>query len=263
MSKSVISFDFAKSFRPKRYLHEYYQHIGPENTQLLQFFSRAYAQIFTGLKTAEVLELGGGPTIYQLISLSKYNVEIDFAEFAPQNLEEINRWITKHKNKFSWKKYFLRVHELEKNNFLIPKFKSAKHHEDELRKKIRKLISCDIRDEFPLGTQNHRLYDIVSSHFVSESVTPSFPEWEKHLTRVTQFVRPHGYLVLSSIIQASRYKVGGRHFPAAPISQTDIYSVLKKLNFQLLDEDFVPAEQQAQGYTGLHMLLAQKVASSI
>ena len=39
-----------------------------------------------------LLEFGGGPSIYSLISAAKHVESITFAEFAPTNRQEIEQW---------------------------------------------------------------------------------------------------------------------------------------------------------------------------
>lgn len=252
-----IKNDYTK-FRPKRYLNEYYKEIGPENEILLRFFSKTYKTLFKDLAYADVVELGGGPTIYQLISLSQYPVNIHFSDFSPQNLLEIKKWLEKHKNSFSWKKYFKHVHNLEKDFSQHTPSAREKH----LRDKIIKLSSSDISKPNPLGPEHTTQFDIVSTHFVSESITDNHSDWERYFQNSTSLLKPNGHLVQSSIIESSKYKVGKRFFPSTAIQITDIHTLLTKNNFELLSEDFVPAEKPAdQGYKGLHMFVAKKVAS--
>ena len=78
------------SFDPKAYLREYYSRLGEENKALLHFHCKAYACIFGEVDTARMLEFGGGPTIYQLISAAKYPVAIDFSDYLDVNLKELN-----------------------------------------------------------------------------------------------------------------------------------------------------------------------------
>src|SRR5689334_2040520 len=69
--------DFA-SFSPAAYLQEYYDHIGPENDELLRFFAEAFKLV---PPETVMLEFGGGPTIYQLISAAVKVSTIDFTDY--------------------------------------------------------------------------------------------------------------------------------------------------------------------------------------
>ncbi len=89
-------------FDPRAYLREYYSHLGNENRALLHFLDEAYARIFTEISAARMLEFGGGPTIYQLISAAKYAVSIDFSEYLDANLNEVQLWLRDAQGQFFW-----------------------------------------------------------------------------------------------------------------------------------------------------------------
>src|SRR5437016_4759086 len=84
-----LSMDAFVPFDPIAYLREYYNHLGEENRELLRFLDQAYAYIFTEIGTARMLEFGGGPTIYQLISAARYPVSIDFSDYLDSNLARL------------------------------------------------------------------------------------------------------------------------------------------------------------------------------
>src|SRR5260221_3959966 len=100
-----LSSDAFEPFNPQAYLQEYYSHLGEENCALLHFLHEAYACIFTEMDTARILEFGGGPTLYQLISAAKYPVTIDFSDYLDGNLREIQIWLQNQPGMFSWDDY--------------------------------------------------------------------------------------------------------------------------------------------------------------
>jgi hypothetical protein len=77
-------------FDPSAYLQEYYSDIGFENFALLRFLAETFPSIPKG---GRMLEFGGGPTIYPLISAVTRVDEIHFADFLQVNLDEVGRWI--------------------------------------------------------------------------------------------------------------------------------------------------------------------------
>ena len=48
-----------------------------------------------GEKMARLLEFGGGPTLYSLITASKHVETISFADYAESNRNEITSWMDK------------------------------------------------------------------------------------------------------------------------------------------------------------------------
>src|SRR5690242_2887970 len=101
----VLSGDTFEPFNAQAYLQEYYSHLGEENRALLHFLHEAYTCIFAETDSARILEFGGGPTLYQLISASKYSVIIDFSDYLDENLREIQKWLQNEPGMFSWDAY--------------------------------------------------------------------------------------------------------------------------------------------------------------
>lgn len=246
MSKIVT--DFSK-FNPRSYLREYYTRIGTENQEILNFLHRAYANIFSKIKKARVLELGSGPTIYQYISLSKYSVSINITDYSVRNLDEVKKWQNNLPGAFSWKKFIKYVLDLENKTLY-----KAKHREGLIRSKIKKIYPLDITSP----PKKVKTFDIVSSHFMAESMTDAHDKWLKILKNVSKFVKPDGFLVSSIILSSSSYHVGRMRFPSVPVQESDVISQLTKLRFSTLDTHFVSAEGD-QGYLGIFMILAQKL----
>ena len=100
--KSIVRYDQLnierdrKSFSPKQYLNEYYKKLGKENMALLDWYRDMYRKI--GSKKS-LLEIGGGPTIYQLISASSKVKNITFTDYSQKNLDAVNSWV-KNKDTF-------------------------------------------------------------------------------------------------------------------------------------------------------------------
>ncbi len=251
--KSVYDFS---SFSPDEYIQEYYSHIGPENTRLLNFFHSSYTHIFSLIPRARVAEFGGGPTIYQLISLARYPVSIDFYEYVQANRDEVKSWLANQPGKFNWRRFIQYVLRLEKASVSS---RSVQHREQLLRTKVRSVSSANAHLDQPLGKPVES-YDIVSTNFVAESITHHRSTWKKILRHITNLVKLKGFLVLTAIIGAESYKVGSSTFPATPISSTELSKTIVRLGFRILKVGFVKAEySKQQGYSGISMILARRI----
>ncbi len=248
----MITKDFSK-FSPRDYLQEYYAKVGTENQAILDFLHEIYEYIFSNdLKAAKHLELGGGPGIYQLISLAKYPVEIHFSEYGEANLIEVKAWLNNHSSQYNWHDFFEYV--LKKENC-----EEIEQRKALVREKITQVVCGDIKKKAPLGSKIKEKYDIVSSHFVAESITDSREKWQKMLKNLLHPLKKDGYFVLGSITGATKYRVGQRYFPAVPVSEDEIYNYLELLGLKIIKTSFVPAEEVIdQGYDGIYLVLAKK-----
>ncbi len=243
-------------FDPRAYLREYYSHLGNENRALLRFLDEAYARIFTEIDTARMLEFGGGPTIYQLISAARYAVSIDFSEYLDANLNEVQLWLRDRRGQFFWDSFIRYV--LDREGALLHPGAVAQRRQL-IRNKIERLIYCDAKKLHPLGSEFRSPYDIVSVNFVLESITTEMAEWNVFVEHVAPLVRPQGYLLMCAIMGANSYRVGNLYFPAVPISPKIIETKLQQQHFSIVLTHSIAAEHKdTQGYDGIFMVLAQK-----
>src|SRR3990167_5607273 len=146
-----------KTFSPRDYLNEYYTHIGSENLSLLKFFVKVYKKT---PKNALLLEFGGGPTIYALISATNIVKEIHFADFLKKNLNEVKLWKYASSEAFNWSEFISTALKIE-GSINIDK-KKIKLREKLLRKKLTKFLLCDAFKNAPLGKKYVNFYDIVN-----------------------------------------------------------------------------------------------------
>ena len=86
-----------KGFPAKGYLMTRFKspHADTTKTQLgfLKSLHNFYEHIVKGSKPLLLLEFGGGPAIYGLISAAEHVDKIVFAEYAESNRREVETWV--------------------------------------------------------------------------------------------------------------------------------------------------------------------------
>ena len=168
-------------FNARDYLDDHY--VGDwdsEDTFLIEFLHEAYQSL---RPRQTMLEVGGGPTIYQLISARNRVESIVFSDYLKENLQEVKNWKNRSPNAFDWDSYFEEIAKLEGSagNISIDQMK------EELRKKLVSFAHCDVFKEFPLPFRVVKTFDIVSTHFCVDAVSRSELEFlrmhaQYHLT---------------------------------------------------------------------------------
>lgn len=250
------SSDLFAPFHPSAYLQEYYSYLGAENRELLAFLDQAYGHMFTDRASASMLEFGGGPTIYQLISAARYPVTIDFSEYLEENLIEVQQWLEDRPEQFAWDDFVEYVLRLEGVPSDGPAIEQRKH---QIRSKVRRLLYCDAKCPEPLDYTDAVPYDIVSTNFVLESITMDMHEWYRLIDHIGPLVKPQGYLLMCAIMGATHYRVGELFFPAVPVTLELIEAALRQRNYAIIAVNTVTAEhREEQGYDGICMVLARK-----
>lgn len=258
MSKgiNVSTFD---TFNPREYLDEYYTHIGLENESLLKFFAEVFKNMKSNIK---ILEFGGGPTVYQLISGANKAEFIHFADYLEENLKEIKLWKQNSSTAFNWSEFVKRALELEGKKDV--KKNDIDKREKLLRSKITKFLYCDAFRAKPLGEIHHNYYDIVSVGFVPESITSSKTKWIEAVTNICGLVKENGTLLMTALKESTYWRTGKNLFPSVNINETDIEKLLNNLGFKFIKSTSIPAEivdenaDNYEGYKGMIFVNASK-----
>lgn len=250
MSSDQVVHNFSL-FSPADYLKEYYSEIGTENAFLLDFLHAVHS---VREPAARMLEIGGGPTVYQLISACRRTEEIVFSEYLPQNREQVELFRAADPRAFDWSAYFEYVLRLEGADH--PTADRVAERKDELRHKIRAVVPYDARSETPLGPFADR-FELVAVNFCLESITADEREYRRSLETMTEYLATGGLLVMTALKQADYYHVGKLKFPAFPVDEKSLDRYLNELSYGSIEIRSLPAEH-SQGYEGLIALSARK-----
>ncbi|CAF4221398.1 unnamed protein product [Rotaria sordida] len=240
-SSKIIERDFG-NFGPRVYLEEYYSEIQNEDKHHLYCLAKAYANVTDG---STLLEFGGGPTLYQLMSAAAKVKEIHFADYLEVNLVEVRKWVSRSGDAFNWNNITAIALQAEG---IMPTSDAINEREAMLREKIKKFLRCDAFQKYPLGTNNDSAvqYDIVNTHFVAESITDNPDDWKFAFANICSYVKPGGKLVMAAMKHSHAWKNGVQKFPATYITEHDLVERLIENGFRYEDiimETF-PADQE-------------------
>jgi hypothetical protein len=255
-----ISHSF-ETFNPHGYLSEYYSDIGTENEALMKFFADVY-QGFAD-DSLRIIEIGGGPTLYQLISATPCAKEIHFSDYLASNLDEVNNYLLGHEDAFNWDSFVLRALELESGQ--APSQAAVDQRKLAIRKKITRTFPCNVFTLPPID-EGSSSYDVVSTNFVAESVTSKYVQWRAALGNITSLLKPDGLLIMSGLLEANYWIIGSRRFPATNLNEKIVNETLIDLGFKIKDFRIIDSEsehdvndkEEYQGYKGMFFVEAEK-----
>jgi len=219
------------NFSPIEYLNEYYTKLSIENQKILEWYNEIYSKI---KPTKKLLEIGGGATIYQLISASKKINSITFTDYLPNNLAEIKRW--KNGKGFNWNKFVKFVLDLEK--------KSNSNNDIKIRKKkiSEKINTISVLNASIQNDEYKNKFDIVQSNFAVESSTNDISEFKRMLFNMRSYLKKDGILLMTSLGGALTYKCGNHYFPAIYLNEDLINKYFKESGFKILKIDKILAD---------------------
>jgi hypothetical protein len=256
-STSDLAIDSFAGFEPRGYLSEYYMRVDGENEKLLAFHARAHEIVPAD---SLMLEFGGGPTLYQLISAAVRAREIHFSEYSPANLREIQAWLDDDDDAFSWKPFIKAVLELEGGSVDAG---AISDREALLRQRITTLLPGNAFETHPLGAPAR--YDVVSANFVMEGITDDLEVWSAVYANVTDMVRTGGYFINTVVTGAAYWRSGEQVFSAVALDEAVLREKLAELGFEVehletLEADVLdPDSPDYEGYSGMAMLVAKRV----
>lgn len=251
-SKAVSSYT---AFSPTDYINEYYREISSENDFLLRFYHDVFAKLPHGLT---LLEVGGGPTVYQLFSASRRTTNIVFTDYLNLNLDLVQQWLQRTEPIDQWHSFAAFVAQLEAEDDQNQNL-SATAIEERTRTAIQHIIECNFLSMQALEALQYTQFDVVSSSFCLECVSAIEDEFLNACNQAFTLVRPGGHLLLTTLKNSHQYVVGNRVFPSFPLDLEYLTELLTAHQFKIVEVRQSPAEH-SQGYEGLIALLAQRQA---
>ncbi len=213
---------FETEWRPQAYLAEYYAAVEPDERRTIAFFVDAYGRMAPGQK---VLIYGVGPTLHHVFLAAGTASEIHLAEYLPANLLEIERWLTRDPDAHDWRPFIRYILECEGTS--APSDAQIDRREELARAKITRLLSADLRQPYPLGPGGADPYGIVISAYCADSATVNLAQWHVFMQRIGALVRPGGTILTAALRRSRGYRVGGKLFPSANITEEDLRAALE------------------------------------
>ena len=138
-------------------IHDFYKAFGP------QF----------GSKNPKMLEFGGGPVVYSLISAAPFVSEITFADYSATNLKAVELWRDCKPLAHDWEPYvsyvISRLEEGSQDNLE----ELARQRMREMRSKIVHISHCDIFRANIVDPPTPKTFDVISTHFCLDPASKS------------------------------------------------------------------------------------------
>jgi hypothetical protein len=248
-----------------------------ENAALFDFFrdiSKNFLKEFPDGK-AVVLDVGGGPTIYQYLSISLTVEAIIHAEYLLENRREIAAFVTNDESAYSWEPYFYAVKNLlaQDEDFQTQLSTLALNEDSKVRdnaleiqrilndqteirdfevalkrKVAQRLVPCDVF-QGSLEADARKLIeynllecgkitkhpDVIMSCFVVESATASEETWRQGIKNLADALDIGGYLIMTAIRNADWYKVGEEKIAAFAVNEEKLQQVFREYDLKIKD----------------------------
>jgi len=247
---------YSTKWSPKEYLKQYYTtgDIAQDEYGIFRFIIDFIKK--KKVKFNKIIEIGCGPTIHHALPFVPYVEKIYLADYLKINLDEIRKWINNKENAHDWTPYLDGVLNME--NRISDKDRKKRIHD--LKNKIVKLLHCDVLSNQVLGRLKEK-FELVTSFYCLECVARNKKEWNIIVKDVSNLIKPKGWVIIGSVHDTNRYKVGDVVFPVVRIKRNDIYNTLVANGYlpKTISIKVYPSSDWAnEGFSSIIVCRAQK-----
>ncbi|XP_068505512.1 phenylethanolamine N-methyltransferase [Syngnathus scovelli] len=180
-----------------------------------------------------LVDVGSGPTLYQVLSGCEVFDEVVLTDFLESNREELRRWLRDEKGcSMDWTPYLQHVCKLEGRRASAWTEKAAK-----LRRAISDILPIDVHRPQPLDPRRFppAKADCLVSCFCLESASPDLTAFTRALGHIGTLLRPGGHLLLIGALGESFYMGGpGLKIPVVPLGEAEVCASLKETGYTLI-----------------------------
>lgn len=243
----------------------------------------------------KILDVGGGPTIYQHIAMSLHAGSIIHSEFLQKNRKEVSLWLDGAEGAYNWDSYFDFVRKMLKadKKYIAVLDEQMKSDDTEtvshatavrdvlasedvevfksyLRKRIKGVVQGDVfKENLGLDSAQYETVtllgreeavELVTSNFTIESATADREKWEQGIANVVAKVKKGGYLAMTAIRNADWYQVGKQKLPAVRVDEFNLKEILERNGFEIINiRTLKGSDQSSVGYDGMIFCFARKI----
>ncbi|XP_008070866.1 phenylethanolamine N-methyltransferase, partial [Carlito syrichta] len=194
---------------------------------------RCLAQTFaTGeVSGRSLIDIGSGPTIYQLLSACAHFEDITMTDFLEANRQELELWLREEPGAFNWSAYSQHACLIE------GKGESWQEKERQLRARVKRVLPVDVHLPQPLGAGSRAPLpaDALISAFCLEAVSPDLASFQRALGHITMLLKPGGHLLLIGGLEESWYLAGEARLVVVPVCEEEVREALVQSGYEVRD----------------------------
>ncbi|XP_075579405.1 nicotinamide N-methyltransferase [Pelecanus crispus] len=252
---------YQQRFDPQAYLKEFYNlsdSQGEQNTFLVQNL-RSLLKMFSldGLRGDTLIDVGCGPTIYQLLSACERFQEIIALDYTDQNRRELEKWLKNEAGAFDWRPVVKFVCELEGDR------EKWAEKEEKLRRKVKQVLKCDVTKANPTDPVSLPPADCIVSTLCLEAACKDLATFRSALRNIGALVKPGGHLVMLTVLQETYYGFNKQVFSCLYLEKEAVEEAVEGAGFDIkLSEvqSYLPGDPRTD-CKGMLSLVARKRAS--
>ncbi|KAL3871345.1 hypothetical protein ACJMK2_039352 [Sinanodonta woodiana] len=252
-----------EAFDPEKYVATYYSSIAghKEEGDVLKFFLDGLYEAFKSgnITGKKLLDVGTGPIPNMAFCAAPWFEEITLSDFSQKNLEFLRKWKDGEINHMG--PVFEYLLNLDKSS-------SIEERQDELRRKIKNIVFCDVTKPNPVASTvvDGDLFDAITCSNCLEVASITLDEYAKSVRNLSSLLKPGGHLVLEGALEQTFYRVGDFSFKCTPINEDQLRDIFQKEGFEILslqdlNENYTPHKDESNysDFKNAFAMVAKKV----
>uniref|UniRef100_F7C1T9 Indolethylamine N-methyltransferase n=1 Tax=Equus caballus TaxID=9796 RepID=F7C1T9_HORSE len=237
--------EYQKHFLPRDYLATFYSFdSGPvPEAEMLKFNLECLHKTFGpgGLQGDTLIDIGSGPTIYQVLAACESFKDITLSDFTDRNREELEKWLKKEPGAYDWTPAVRFACELEGNS------DRWWEKEEKLRAVVKRVLKCDANLGNPLAPVVLPPADCVLTLLAMECACCSLDAYRAALRNLASLLKPGGHLVTVVTLRLKSYMVGKRQFSCVPLEKEEVEQAVLDAGFDIEQLLHSPRSYTVQG----------------
>ncbi|XP_074704748.1 nicotinamide N-methyltransferase [Strix aluco] len=229
---------YQRSFNPQEYLKAFYtltDSRGQPNAFLTKNLKSLYKMFsLEGLSGQTLVDVGCGPTIYQLLSACERFQEILALDYTDQNRRELQKWLKNEAGAFDWSPVVKYVCELEGDR------EKWAEKEENVRKKVRQVLKCDVTRANPTEPVSLPPADCLLSTLCLEGACKDLATFRSALRNLGALVKPGGHLVLLTVLRETYYAFSNQVFSCLYLERSDVEEAVGAAGFDVRFSEVQP-----------------------
>ncbi|XP_073459220.1 nicotinamide N-methyltransferase-like isoform X2 [Aquarana catesbeiana] len=208
----------------------------------VDFALQNFHEVFTSgcIKGDLLIDFGGGPTIYQLLSACEVFKNIISSDFVENNRAEVEKWLRKDPDAFDWTPIVKMVCELEGNS----DSESCKKKEEKLRRTVTKVLTCDALKKNPFEPVKMPQADCIISCLCLETPCKDVETFTNALRNLKALIKPGGHIVIQSVLNCSYYYVGKKRFFCLAITKEELEKAYRDAGYEIVKLKAIPLTEK-------------------
>ncbi|CAN8004643.1 unnamed protein product, partial [Ixodes hexagonus] len=182
------------------------------------------------LQGKTLLEVGTGPSPYNVLSASKQFRHIVLSDLVDLNRVELEKWLRDSEDAIDWTQ---RAEQVAAWEGCSDTKKRASELMERTKHAVRKVISCDVLEPGVLPEEYRETFDVVLSCNCLEGATTDHESFRRALCNVVTLIKPGGQLVLVGAGGMENFEMANELFQMANLNDDVIKQAVVDANLRL------------------------------